>query len=291
LYKNLVIITASIESQALVALDKDTGKEVWRQEAAGLASTWGTPVLVPIDDQRTDLVLAVPYELWALNPEDGKLRWYCESIPSDSMCSSAVTHDGIVYALESGPRGGGAVAIRAGGKDDVSESHVLWRGQDRSRIGTPVFYEGHLYWISSGIARCIDAKTGESVYEQRLSRPAADAASDTPADDASPEGGGRFGRGGGPGSGPSGGRFGRGGGRGGPGGGSDYASPVVADGKLVFLTRAGNAYVVQLGTEFKELGCNRFSDGGDFSATPAISDGQLFIRSSKYLYCVADSTP
>jgi hypothetical protein len=72
--------------------------------------------------------------------------------------------------------------------------------------------------------------------------------------------------------------------------GQDYSSPVLANGKIYFISRSGEAFVYATGPEFKLLGQNRFaSDGGDFSSTPAISDGQLFIRSSKYLYCVADS--
>jgi hypothetical protein len=62
----------------------------------------------------------------------------------------------------------------------------------------------------------------------------------------------------------------------------------LADGKIYFLSRSGVAYVYAVGAELKPLAQNRFAAGsGDFSATPAVSDGQLFIRSSKFLYCVA----
>ena len=72
--------------------------------------------------------------------------------------------------------------------------------------------------------------------------------------------------------------------------GQDYSSPVLADGKIYFISRSGETYVYAAGPEFKLLGQNHFTDGGDFSATPAVSDGQLFIRSSKYLYCVAEAS-
>jgi hypothetical protein len=62
----------------------------------------------------------------------------------------------------------------------------------------------------------------------------------------------------------------------------------LADGKIFYLSRSGTAYVYAVGPDFKPLAQNKFDAGGDFSATPAISDGQLFIRSSKYLYCVAE---
>jgi outer membrane protein assembly factor BamB len=68
----------------------------------------------------------------------------------------------------------------------------------------------------------------------------------------------------------------------------DYSSPVLADGKIYYVSRSGETFVYATGPEFKLLGQNRFApDGGDFSATPAVGDGELFIRSSKYLYCVA----
>ena len=67
-----------------------------------------------------------------------------------------------------------------------------------------------------------------------------------------------------------------------------YASPVIADGKLYFMTRAGLCYVFTIGEELEQVAANKFgSDEADFSASPAISDGEIFIRSSKKLYCVA----
>lgn len=270
LYKNLVIVTASAESQALVAFDGKTGEEAWRSESEGYSGTWGTPILVEAEG-RTDLVLAVPYEIWGLNPDTGKLRWYCNGIEADSMCSSVVAGDGIVYAVEAGPGGGGAIAVRAGGTGDVTKTHVLWTQNERSRIGTPLIHEGRMYWITGGVANCIDAVTGERVYQERLGGPAAP-------DGNAGQAGGR-----------PGGRRRGGGGFGGFGGGQDYSSPVAADGKLYFVSRTGDMSVLALGSEFSLLAQNRFDEPGDFSATPAISNGELLIRSNKFLYCVAEA--
>ncbi|MEO8498106.1 MAG: PQQ-binding-like beta-propeller repeat protein [Planctomycetota bacterium] len=266
LYKDTVIVTASVESKAVVALDKATGKEVWRQEAAGLDSTWGTPVLVKVDDERTDLVLGVPYELWAFNPDDGKLRWYCEAMDTDSFCSSVVTDEGVVYGIEG--RGGGSIAVRAGGKGNVTDSNIVWSGRDSNRIGTPVIYEGRIYFFSGGIANCIEAATGKEVFKSRLAGASGGASS---------SGGGASGG------------FGGGGRRGGGGGmGGDYSSPIIADGKIYFTSRSGDMFVLKASDKFEQLATNRVtSESEDFSATPAVSDGQLFVRSSKHLYCVA----
>ena len=290
LYKDLVICTAASESQALVALRKDNGEEAWHEEAEGLGATWGTPIVVDGEGGRQDLVLAVSGEVWGINPDTGKLRWYSNGPGGNSMCGSAVTADGVVYVL--GERDGGTVAVRGGGKGDVNESHVQWTANHRGRIGTPVVHEGLIYWVSDGVANCIDAATGDRVYQTRLKPPTeasatAEAPAEPPAESppAQPPVEG-FGR---PGEfaefGPPGG----GGGRGGGGGmrGQDYSSAVAADGKLYFVRRSGEMYVLALGREFKQLAANKFdSDDGDFSATPAVSDGKLFIRSSNKLYCI-----
>ena len=272
LHRNLVIVTASVENHALVALDKKTGKEVWKEEAEGFGSTWGTPVLVDVDD-HTELVIGVPYEFWALNPDNGKLLWYCESLGTNSMCSSVVAKDGVVYGIETGPGGGGVIAVKAGGKGDVTKSHILWRGSDRSRVGTPLIHDQRMYFINGGVVGCLDAKTGKRVYQGRLSGGA-------PASVAR-GGGGQPGR-------PGGGRPGGGRSRGGYGGGQDYSSAIIADGKLIYVRRSGDVFVVKLGDKFEQLAVNRFeSSQGDFNAAPAVSKGQLFIRSSMTLYCVS----
>ncbi|WP_425397840.1 PQQ-binding-like beta-propeller repeat protein [Aeoliella sp.] len=252
LYKDKVIITAGAESESIVALNKLDGKEVWKQEAPTLSGTWTTPVMVQVDDERTDIVLNVPGEVWGLNPDTGKLRWYCiqPGGQSNSATGSLVVSQGpepVAYVL--GSRDSDAVAVRVGGKGDVSESHMVWTNNASGRIGTPVLYEGRLYWVSGGIANCIDAETGDEVYKERLR--------------------------------------GASGGGGGRGRGGDYSSAIIADGKLYYMSRGGDGYVIKAGDDFEQLATNRFdSDTGEYSATPAVSDGQLFIRSTTALYCV-----
>ena len=63
--------------------------------------------------------------------------------------------------------------------------------------------------------------------------------------------------------------------------------PSSPTARSIFPRRGGEVYVIATGREFKQLAVNKFSGEADYSATPAASDGQLFIRSSKKLYCVA----
>ncbi|MAR13112.1 MAG: serine/threonine protein kinase [Blastopirellula sp.] len=275
LYKHLVIVPATIESNALVALHRDTGDVVWRQQAGGFANTWGTPILIH-QGGRAELVLAVPAEIWALNPDTGKLRWYCQSINTQSMCSSIAFDQGVLYAIESGPGGGGAIAVKAGGEGDVTDTHVLWRTTERSRICTPIICDEKLYYFTAGIANCLNARTGDKIYSQRLrSRPTT--VFSTPENSApylsnrpssTLEGPSRLGR------------------------GQDYSSPILADNKLIYVRRGGEVHVIQLGGKFEQLAVNHLDSAhGDFRATPAASSGKLFFRSSTHLYCIGHSAP
>jgi outer membrane protein assembly factor BamB len=164
LYKDTVIINASVESNALLALDRKTGKEVWR--TPGINSAWNTPVLVKLPSGGVELVISVQDRLLGLDPDTGKELWRAEGIHR-YVCPSVVAHDGVVYAI-----GGGhtSLAVRAGGRGDVTKTHTLWRKSKGSNVSSPVYHEGHLYWAADngGFVYCQDAKTGEFVYQQRL---------------------------------------------------------------------------------------------------------------------------
>ncbi|MFH1301043.1 MAG: serine/threonine protein kinase, partial [Planctomycetota bacterium] len=156
------------------------------------------------------------------------------------------------------------------GKGDVTKSHVVWSGRDSNRIETPVMYQDRIYFFANGVANCIDAKTGERLFRGRL-----DSGNTVASDQSEEEPGNHFG-----------GRQGRGGGGGGFRG-SDYSSPVIADGKIYFTSRSGETHVIKASDKLEPVSVNRLTDDNeDFSATPAISGGQIFIRSDKHLYCI-----
>jgi outer membrane protein assembly factor BamB len=267
LFQQTLIVTASAESGAVCAFDTETGKLRWKSEAEGCSDVWGTPAIATANG-RADIVLSVPGKIWGINPESGKLSWHCEGLRNDSVCSSVLTGGEISYVF--GDRGAGSLAIKSGGKDDVSDTHTVWTGDSGTRISTPLLWEGRLYWIAGSLANCRDAATGKQIYAERIPGGFASSGERPP----------EFGRPGG-----------RGPGGGGPGG-NDYASPVAAGGYLYQVTRRGETLVVKLGPTFTLVARNRIaSDDADFSATPAISDGQLFIRSSRNLYCIAESKP
>jgi hypothetical protein len=153
------------------------------------------------------------------------------------MCSSLLVKGDIVYAV-GGQRPGGAVAVRCGGKGDVSKTHVVWTSTSSGRINTPVLVNDRLYWVSSGIAQCISTKDGKQVFRSRL-------------------GGGNAGNAGG----------GRGRGRGGYGGGQNYCSPISVNGNIFMLTRNGTTHVFKAGTKFESVSTNSLDDSSGFSSS------------------------
>lgn len=246
----VVVVVAGPERRSIVGLDAKSGSELWAADSEALANVWGTPVTAPGHDGGTDVVLATPGELWGLNPATGKLRWYAGAVGEDGFNTSAVVADGVAYCIEG--RSGGSIAVRAGGKGDVTDSHVVWSGRDANRFGTPLVLDGRVWFIANRIANCLDAATGERLFQSRL-----------PGDGGG--GGGGFGRGG------------------------DYASPVAADGKVFYVTSDGQVHVLASAATLESLAVNDLGEEGEtFAATPAISDGAIYIRSDRHLWCFSE---
>ncbi len=248
LYDNTVIVTAAAESQSIIGLDKNTGKEMWRQEAKGLDGMWGTPTLVRIDDNRTDLVMCVAKEMWGLDPDNGKLRWFASATESQHAYASVILDGKRVFAFTG--RGGGSIAIDAGGSGDVSKTNTVWTGGETTSFATPVRHGSKVYLVSSGVVSVVDEKTGEKLKQVRLS--------------GAMQTGGRFGS-------------------------LDYPSPIVVGDRMFYLNGSGQMFVFDLSGELKQVAVNRVTaDAETFWGSPAVSDGRMILRSSKYLYCVAD---
>jgi len=168
LHGDLVIVNAAEESQSIRGLDRKTGREIWKADAAALELAYGTPAIARLPDGREELVVAVPAEVWGLDPASGKIRWYASHALTGNVSPSVIVDGDTVYVF-GGFRSAGSLAVRAGGSGDVTKSHVLWTSKSSSYVATPLLHEGHLYWIDDrGQAFCSSAKTGEQVYRSRV---------------------------------------------------------------------------------------------------------------------------
>jgi len=65
-----------------------------------------------------------------------------------------------------------------------------------------------------------------------------------------------------------------------------YASVVAGDGKLFAVSRDKGVFVIAAQPKYELLATNQLDDKSVFNASPAIADGQLYLRSDKFLYCI-----
>ncbi|WP_166819699.1 outer membrane protein assembly factor BamB family protein [Thalassoroseus pseudoceratinae] len=163
-FEDLVFVNASIESQTLYALSKSTGEVVWKADS--IIRSWTTPCVAAVPGGGYEVVLNQTDQILAFDPKTGEKLWTCEAI-DDYVVPVPISHDGVVYCL--GGRSNRAVAVKLGGRGDVTETHRLWRVNTGANVTSPVYFDGRIYWASDkAIANCLDAKTGEIVYRERL---------------------------------------------------------------------------------------------------------------------------
>jgi outer membrane protein assembly factor BamB len=163
-FREMVYVNASIESNTLFAFDKQTGKEVWK--AVSIMKSWSSPCIAEVPDGPPELIMNQKNEIFAFDPITGEKLWWCAGV-EDYIVPVPVFHDGVVYCL--GGRSNRAIAVKLGGRGDVTETHKLWESTIGANVTSPVYHNGHLYWASDkAIENCLRASDGEEVYQQRL---------------------------------------------------------------------------------------------------------------------------
>lgn len=287
----------------LLALDKRTGKTVWRVARPEFRRGFATP-FVWRHDEREELI--VPGSLWlkSYDLKDGAERWTVSGmsrVPASSptagdgllFCASwnvggdpgdrvvmppfdefarehDQNHDGKLTASEipTGPvrerfpqmdlnkdgavtaaewqtmremfaqTGNALLAIRPGGRGDITATHVAWKvTRSLPYVASPLYHQGRVYTIKNGgLVSCYDAKTGKAFYQdERLDAP------------------------------------------------GDYYASIIAVGDKVFLASlAGVVTVLQGGDHLTILARNTFGEA--ISATPASVEGKLYLRTASQLF-------
>ena len=185
LFRNLLIMHFDgSDVQYVTALDKDTGKTVWttprsidykdltpegKPKADGdYRKAFATPHIVEVDGQPL-LISLGGKAAYGYDPMTGKERWRLEERGSHSASTRPVAGLGMVFY----PTGFDApqlIAIRPDGSGDVTGTHVVWRFT-RGVPNKPsiLLADGLIYMVNDvGIASCVDAKTGELVWQSRV---------------------------------------------------------------------------------------------------------------------------
>lgn len=244
------------EKSFLVALDKKTGKELWKVERSE-RSGWSTP-LVWKNKQRSELICMGGKRVRSYDPATGKELWELGGMngmpQATPVASEEMLFVGTGGSREFGGGGGGGrgvkplFAVKAGASGDITlkdgttaNDGVAWsQAQGGPGMASPVYYEGHLYVLDQrgGLLTCLDATTGKQIYKERI------------------------------------------------GGRGFTSSPWAYEGKLFCLADDGQTFVVQAGPEFKILGKNSLDEM--CWSSPAVAGGALFLRTVDSLYCIKE---
>ena len=172
LYGDLLIVSCDGHDAAyVVALDKRTGKIRWKTpRRRPFDQAYTTPLVIRVGDQ--DQVVSIgAYRAAAYDPQSGKEIWRV-SYPQEDGFSNVprpVYGHGLVY-IATGFQQPVLIAVRVDGKEDVTKTHVAWTlRRSVPYTPSPLLVGEELYLVSDiGIATCLDAKTGEIRWQQRL---------------------------------------------------------------------------------------------------------------------------
>ncbi len=153
----------------IVALDKSTGEELWREDRDE-ATSWATPLVVE-HEGRAQVVTSATRRARSYDLADGTLIWEVGGMTRNAI-PTPVSEGGIVY-LTSGFRGSALLAIQlSAARGDVTGSEaIVWdHDRDTPYVPSPLLYGGILYLLkgNTGILSAFDAVTGERHYQQRL---------------------------------------------------------------------------------------------------------------------------
>ncbi len=163
----LILLCDHLSDAYLLAVDARTGKDRWKADRGEGRTSHSTPLVVQ-GPGGAELLVNSSERIDAYDPATGMLLWHAGSVRQTPI-PSAVFHDGRIY-LSRGYRNSDYMAIRPGGRGDVSATHVEWQAATgASYVPSIVYYDGLLYMTNEvGVVTCADARTGERVWRHRL---------------------------------------------------------------------------------------------------------------------------
>ena len=250
LYRDLLIMNFDgSDAQFIIALDKKTGKTVWRKDRSidfndlgadgkpksegDFRKSFATPHVAEIDGKAL-LISQGANAAYGYDPLTGEEFWRVEERTSHSAGTRPVIGHGLIF-FPTGWSQGQLLAVKPGGHGDITSSHIAWKlTKAVAKKPSLIFANDLIYMINDGgVATAIEATTGKEVWSERI-------------------------------------------------GGNYSASPIVADGKIYFFSEEGKTTVIAAGREFKKLTENILPGG--FMSSPAVIDNALILRTKTDLY-------
>jgi outer membrane protein assembly factor BamB len=239
LYRDTLILLCDQPSRSyLLAIDKGTGKDRWKVERGTGRASYSTPLVIE-PASGAELIVNSTERLDAYDPGTGTFLWHAGE-PSRFAVPSPVYHDGVIYASR-GYRSGPYMALKAGGRGDVTP-RFLWRVPTGAPyVSSLLYYEGIVYMANDvGVLTAVDAATGARVWQERVD-------------------------------------------------GVFSASPVAGGGHVYFVSESGHTVVVKAGRTPQIVGRNALDERA--VASPAVSNGRIFIRTDSHLFAIGAAAP
>ena len=169
LYDDLLIVQCDHYGDSfVVALDKRTGANRWKTDRPDKWLSWSSPQIVPVAAGGTrELLLCGSLKMDALEPLTGERLWTVGGFQHECIPTPVFGH-GLIYAV-SGP-GGKTLAIRPGGRGDVSGTHVVWENSRGVPFVPSAILVGDRYYLinDDGIVTCLGAHGGKRLWQKRL---------------------------------------------------------------------------------------------------------------------------
>lgn len=250
IYENLVILNGDHDGDGyLVALNRATGKTVWKTARPNNTRSYCPPIIRAIDG-RVQMVLSGSLCVASYDPRDGRRHWIMDG-PTEQFVASPVYNGKYIFITAGFPTWH-ILAIEPDGEGKVDETKIVWRTEKGcSYVPSPIVADGRpckdcpsgrgryfLLVSDNGIASCFEARTGNRYWMERI--------------------------------------------------GPHYSASAVSAGGLVhFLSDRGVTTIVRPGEKFDVVAENKL--GEDCYASPAISQGRIFIRGERNLYCIQAS--
>jgi outer membrane protein assembly factor BamB len=249
LFENLLILTMDgVDVQYIVALDKETGRTVWKtdrtaqwddldadgkpKDEGDLRKAYSTPLLVTVGG-GTQMLSVGAKALYGYDPASGRELWKIPT-PAFSGAASPVYGRGIAYMI-TGFGKTELLAIRLDGRADVTDANIAWRtARMVPQTPSPLLVDDLFFMINdAGVVTCLEAASGKQVWRERL-------------------------------------------------GGDFAASLLYADGHVYCFSREGVTTVLKAARNYEVLATNVLDSG--FMASPAVSGRTLFLRTKESLY-------
>ncbi len=266
LFKNLLILTFDgADQQYLIALNKKTGKTVWKTDRS---ANWNdehidkqmvkdgdwrkahsTPLIVDLDGKPVMFSVGAK-AAYAYAPATGKELWRVDH-EAYSAAPRPLFHDGHFIFVNGFSRGAQMCSVKAGGTGVVNDTHLKWSIDSLfPKYSSPVLVDDLVYMaMDDSFLACVEAKTGETIWKERV--------------------GGKF-----------------------------RACPIYGDGRIYFFSLEGKTTVIKPGRTFEVLATNQLAEdaprddprrGPGFMASPAVVGKAIFARSRHHLYRIEDT--